>query len=187
MLLKPLLETLISLPLVLPPTVIGFYFLWTLGLNSTLGHYLYQTFNIQLVFSFPGLVIASIIYSMPFMVHPIYTAFKSIPNTYLENCFLMNKTWFQKLWHVLLPNIQPALLSGFVLTFAHTIGEFGIVLMIGGNIPGQTELASTILYTYVESMQYQLAHQHALLLLLISVTILFLVYIINSKKLKTFF
>ena len=147
--IKPIVQTLVSMPLVLPPTVLGFYFLVAFSPNNFIGGWLGDTFGIQLVFSFTGLVIASLIYSLPFMVHPIQSGFSKIPKALREASYLMGKSRLQTLIKVLLPNIKPSLLTGIVLSFAHTVGEFGVVLMIGGNIPGKTKVASIAIYDEV--------------------------------------
>lgn len=181
---KPLAEALVSLPLVLPPTVLGFYLLIALGPNSWLGDFLYKNFNIRLVFTFSGLLIGSIIYSLPFMVQPIQAGFQNLPNNLAEASYVLGKSKFVTLWKVLLPNIQPALLSGIVLAFAHTVGEFGVILMIGGNIPGETRVASIALYSEVESLNYALANQYAAVLVVFSLAILLLVYGANARQIK---
>lgn len=181
---KPFIETLVSMPLVLPPTVLGFYFLVFLSPNSTFGNWISNTLGIQLVFTFTGLIIASIIYSLPFMVHPIQAGLAALPNSYSETAKLMGKSKWVTLTKILLPNIKPAILTGIVLTFAHTIGEFGVVLMIGGNIPGKTKVASIAIYDEVESLNYATANQYSLILLVISFMILLSVYFINGGYLK---
>lgn len=184
---KPFVEAIVSLPLVLPPTVLGFYFLTFLGPNNAIGSFLNNYFNIQLLFTFQGLVLASIIYSLPFMVHPIQAGLSSLPKTYSETATLMGKSNFTILRKILLPNIKPAMLTGIVLTFAHTIGEFGIVLMIGGNIPEKTKVASVAIYDEVESLNYVVANQYSLLLLSISFAVLLSVYLLNGGYLKRVF
>ncbi|MBD0402897.1 molybdate ABC transporter permease subunit [Flammeovirga sp. EKP202] len=176
------LETLFGLPLVLPPTVLGFYILITLGKNSLIGDFLSEHFDIQLVFSFSGLLIGSIIYSFPFMIQPLQAGFSTIPEDLIHAAMLMGKKEITILLKVVLPNMKSAILSGLVLTFAHTIGEFGVVLMIGGNIPDKTKVASIAIYDYVESMQYDNAHEYAFILLCFSFTILFLLYYFNRKN-----
>ncbi|MDO3695742.1 molybdate ABC transporter permease subunit [Wenyingzhuangia sp. chi5] len=181
---KPFVETLVSMPLVLPPTVLGFYFLVFLSPNTTFGNWLENMLGIKLVFSFLGLIIASIIYSLPFMVHPIQSGLTALPKSYTETAVLMGKSKWTILTKVLLPNIKPAILTGLVLTFAHTIGEFGVVLMIGGNIPGKTKVASIAIYDEVETLNYAAANQYSLILLSISFIILLSVYLINGGYLK---
>lgn len=182
--LKPILETLISMPLVLPPTVLGFYFLIALSPNSWLGGLLNDWFDIKLVFSFPGLILASIIYSLPFMIHPIRSGLAGLSPSLREASQLMGKSKSKTLFKVLLPNIKPSIITGLVLTFAHTVGEFGVVLMIGGNIPGKTRVASIAIYDEVEALNYGAANQYSLILFVITFSILLLVYSINRKELN---
>ena len=182
--IKPVIETLVSMPLVLPPTVLGFYLLIAFSPSNALGEFLNESFNLQLVFSFEGLIIASLIYSLPFMVHPIQSGLKSIPESYSEASFVMGKSRAKTLFSVLLPNIRPSLLTGIVLTFAHTIGEFGVVLMIGGNIPDKTKVASIAIYDEVESLNYSTANVYSLILFSITFIILLTVYITNGRYMK---
>jgi len=179
--LKPVIETIVSMPLVLPPSVIGFYLLVFLGPTSAIGSFVEKWFDLRLVLSFEGILIGSIIFSFPFMIHPIQMGLQSLPKSLAEASFTLGKSRLQTLLHVQLPNIKNSLLTGIVLTFAHTVGEFGVVLMIGGNIPGETRLASIAIYDEVEALNYDLANQYALTLFAISFSILFLVYIINGK------
>lgn len=179
--LKPVVESLVSLPLVLPPSVVGFYLLLAFSPTSRLGAWLLQTFDIQLVFSFPGLVVASLLYSLPFMVHPIQAGLENLPASWREVAYTLGQSPVRTLWRVLLPNCKPALLTGVVLSFAHTIGEFGLVLMIGGNLPGQTRVASIAIYDEVELLHFDTAHAYAALLLGLSFAILLLVYSINKQ------
>ncbi|MFT5645797.1 MAG: molybdate transport system permease protein [Aureispira sp.] len=178
---KFLLEAIVSLPLVLPPTVLGFYLLIAFSKNSVLGGFLYQLFDIQVLFSFGGLVFASILYSLPFMVQPIQAGLQNLPVSLSEAAYTMGKSKREVLWSVLLPNIKPALLTGIVLSFAHTIGEFGVVLMIGGKIPGETLVASIAVYDEVESLNYVQANFYALVLLGTSFIILGMTYFINAR------
>jgi len=178
---KFLLEAIVSLPLVLPPTVLGFYILIAFSKNSLLGGFLYQYFDIQLLFSFEGLVFASILYSLPFMVQPIQAGLQNLPRSLSEAAYTMGKSKMEVLWWVLLPNIKPALLTGIVLSFAHTMGEFGVVLMIGGKIPGETLVASIAVYDEVESLNYVQANFYALVLLGTSFVILGMTYFINAR------
>lgn len=178
---KTIAEVIVSLPLVLPPTVIGFYLLLAFSPSNSFGKFLENYFDIRLAFSFGGLLIGSVIYSLPFMVHPILSGLTSLPSSLEEASFSLGKSKTQTLFNVLLPNIKPSLLTGIVLTFAHTIGEFGVVLMIGGNIPGKTNVASIAVYDEVEALNYHNANVYAAILVGISVTILFLLYFSNRK------
>jgi molybdate transport system permease protein len=182
--IKPIIETFISMPLVLPPTVLGFYLLIGLSPESLLGAWLDSTFNLRLVFSFTGLVLGSIIYSLPFMVHPIQSGFENLPISYSEASYTLGKSRLETLFRVLLPNMKPSLLTGIVLSFAHTVGEFGVVLMIGGNIPGQTKVASIAIYDEVEGLNYAVANQYALILFIFSFVVLMLVYGINRRGIR---
>ena len=184
--LKPIIEALVSMPLVLPPTVIGFYLLLAFSPANSFGSYLRETLGIQLVFSFEGLVIGSIIYSLPFMVHPIQAGFNNIPKSILEASFVLGKSRLTTLWKVQLPNMKTSLLTGVVLTFAHTIGEFGVVLMIGGNIPGKTKVASIAIYDEVESLNYVAANTYSIILFILTFLILLTVYLFNGGYVKQF-
>jgi molybdate transport system permease protein len=179
--LKSIVEAAVSMPLVLPPSVLGFYFLIAFGPSHGLGRFLEHYFNARLVFSFPGLVAASVIYSLPFMVHPIQSGLSELPSSLRDTSYSLGKSRWQTLCRVILPNIKPSLLTGIVLTFAHTIGEFGVVLMIGGNIPGQTRVVSIAIYDEVEAMNYQNANVYALILFAVTFAILLAVYIINHR------
>jgi len=181
---KPVIETLVSMPLVLPPSVLGFYLLLAFSPQNAFGQWLEQWFHIKLVFSFAGLVIGSVIFSLPFMVHPIQSGFQNLPVSLVEASRTLGKSDLVTLFRVLLPNIKPALLSGAVLSFAHTIGEFGVILMIGGNIPGVTKVASIAIYDEVESLNYAAANFYAAVLFVVTFTILLLVYVTNKRLLK---
>lgn len=181
--LKPIVEAFISMPLVLPPTVLGFYLLILLSPESIIGGWLADTFNLRLIFSFTGLVLGSIIYSLPFMVHPIQAGFENLPQNFSEAAYTLGKSKIETLFKVLLPNIKPALLTGIVLSFAHTVGEFGVVLMIGGNIPNETKVASIAIYDEVEGLNYAVANQYALILFLFSFITLLVVYLVNRRGL----
>lgn len=184
--LKPVFETLVSMPLVLPPTVLGFYFLMAFSPNNMFGNWLDEWLGIKLVFSFSGLVIASVIYSLPFMVHPIQSGLSGIPRSITEASFVMGKSKWETLSKVQLPQIKPALLTGIVLSFAHTVGEFGVVLMIGGNIPGKTKVASIAIYDEVEALNYDAANFYSLVLFAITFCILLSVYLVNGNYFKRF-
>jgi molybdate transport system permease protein len=179
---KPVLEALVSLPLVLPPTVLGFYLLLAFGPNSWLGQFLQNTLHLQLIFTFSGLVVGSVLYSLPFMIQPIQAGFQNLPTHLAEASYVLGKSKIETIWRVLLPNIKPALLTGTVLSFAHTVGEFGVILMIGGNIPGKTRVASIALYNEVESLHYALANQYAIVLILFSFLILLIIYSFNYNR-----
>ena len=178
---KVVVQTIVSMPLVLPPTVLGFYLLLAFSPANWFGHWLEKWFNIRLVFSFSGLLIASVIYSFPFMVHPIQSGLSSLPPSLKEASYSLGKTKWQTLSKVLLPNIKPSLLTGIVLTFAHTVGEFGVVLMIGGNMPNKTRTASIAIYDEVDALHYHSANVYAAILLVLSFAILLVLYSFNRK------
>jgi len=173
------------MPLVLPPTVLGFYLLVVFSPTSAVGSFLNDTLGVQFLFSFEGLVLASIFYSLPFMVHPIQSGLTNLPRAFSEASYMLGKSKFTTLRKVLLPNIKPSLITGVVLSFAHTLGEFGVVLMIGGSIPGKTKVASIAIYDEVEALNYDLANTYSIMLLVISFLILLLVYSINGGYLVT--
>lgn len=185
--IKPAIEAIVSMPLVLPPSVLGFYLLLAFSPKNFLGIWLDETFNIRLVFSFEGLIIASVIFSLPFMVHPIQSGFSSLSKSLQEASYILGKSKLQTIWFVLLPNMKPSVLTGMVITFAHTVGEFGVVLMIGGNIKDETRVASIAIYDEVEALNYTLANQYAFTLFVISFTILLFVYAINKKMVRSEF
>ncbi|MBS1664945.1 MAG: molybdate ABC transporter permease subunit [Bacteroidetes bacterium] len=182
---KVIVETIISLPMVLPPSVLGFYLLLTFSPSGPLGRLLDHWLDIRLVFTFPGLVVASIFYSLPFMINPLLAGFRQIPPDIHEAARTLGKTESTILFRVLLPNMRASLITGAVLTLAHTIGEFGVVMMIGGNIPGETKVASVAIYDEVQSGNYPLASRYALILLALSFSILLTVYLINRRYNKT--
>jgi len=180
--IKTIAEVIVSMPLVLPPSVIGFYMLLAFSPANAFGAWLEKWFDLRLVFSFPGLLIASVIYSLPFMVHPIQAGLLSLPPSLKEASYSLGKTKWQTMFKVLLSNIKSSILTGVVLTFAHTVGEFGVVLMIGGNIPGKTRTASVAVYDEVEAFNYHNANIHAAILLVLSFSILLMMYLYNRKQ-----
>lgn len=182
---KLILEAIITMPLVLPPSVLGFYLLVAFSPQNVVGSWLQQTLNIQLVFSFEGLVLASVIYSLPFMVGPLKSALAHLPASLKEASFTMGKSKTETFFRVLMPNIKSSLLTAAVLTFAHTLGEFGVVLMIGGNIPGVTKVASIAIYDSVESMDYSNAADYSLVLFSLTFIIVIGVFIFNRKSAKS--
>ena len=144
--------------------------------DSIFGSFLTDTFGVQLAFSFTGLVIGSTIYSLPFMVQPLQVGFKALPQSLVEASYILGKSKFETLLKVMLPYIKHSLLTGIVLAFAHTVGEFGVVLMIGGNIPSETKVVSIAIYDEVESLNYSNAHIYSAILLAVTFTILLVVY-----------
>jgi len=181
---RGIVEAVIGMPLVLPPSVIGFYLLLAFSPSYWFGDFIERIFGLRLVFSFPGLVIASVLYSLPFMVYPIRAGLQSLPASLREASYTLGKSERETFFRILLPNCKPAILTAFVLTFAHTVGEFGVVLMIGGNIPGVTKVASVAIYNEVEALNYSAANQYALVLFAITFVILLIVYSINNNLLR---
>jgi len=179
--MKTVVETIVSLPLVLPPTVLGFYLLLAFSPENAFGSFLDRHFDIRLVFTFEGLVVSSVLYSMPFMVHPLQSGLKNLPASLREASFTLGKSKITTLFKILLPNIKPSLLTGIVLTFAHTIGEFGVVLMIGGSIPGETKVVSIAIYDEVQSMNYHNANVYAGVLFAFTFITLLGVYLLNHS------
>ena len=179
---KPVLKAIVSLPLVLPPTVLGYYLLLILRPDGWLGQFSEAVLDTRLVFSFPGLVIGSMVFSLPFMINPILSALENLPNTYQEAAYTLGKSKWNTLWHVLLPNVRSSVVIAIIMTFAHTIGEFGVILMIGGNIPGQTRVASIAIYNEVEMLNFDKADLYALILLVFSFAVLLPVYLYQNKK-----
>ncbi len=184
--IKPILEAITALPIVLPPSVLGFYILVVLSTNSSVGAFFEQIFNIKLVFNFTSLVIASCFYSLPFMVQPLQSGFESLNRHMLEASYLSGKSSFETILKVALPNIKPALITAIIVTFAHTVGEFGVVLMVGGSIPEETKVASVAIYEMVEILDYKMAHIYSAIMVTISFVVLLSVYIINGKLNKKF-
>lgn len=182
--IKPFLEALTALPLVLPPSVLGFYILWALSYNSPIGIFFEENFGIKLVFNFYGLVIASCFYSLPFMVQPMQSGLESLNKNMLEASYISGKSKIQTLFRVALPNIKPSLITAIIVTFAHTVGEFGVVLMVGGSIPGETKVASVAIYEFVEIMDYTNAHIYSVIMIILSFLTLLGVYIFNGKQKK---
>ena len=176
------LEALVALPIVLPPTVIGFYLLMLFAPQSPLGRSWVAIFGHALPFSFPGLVVGSVLYSLPFAVQPFQAAFKAVPQTYVEAIAALGARAHQTLWHVRLPMARRGLLVGATLAFAHTLGEFGVVLMLGGSIPGETKVASIALYDEVQKLDFAVAHAYALVLLVLSFALLLLVTVLQRRK-----
>jgi molybdate transport system permease protein len=182
--IKPMIEALVSMPLVLPPSVLGFYLLLAFSPEHSFGAWLDREVGLRLAFSFEGLVIASVIFSFPFLVHPIQAAFQNLPPSLIDAAKVLGKSSWVTFFKVILPNIKPALLSGTVLAFAHTVGEFGVVLMIGGNLPNETRVASIAIYDEVEALNYGAANFYAGILFALSFFILLLVYSLNRKGLS---
>ena len=166
------IETLVSLPIVLPPTVIGFYLLMLMAPQQPVGAAWMSVFGHPLPFSFAGLVAGSVLYSLPFAVQPFQAAFRGVGRDLVQSALALGLTRRQTFWSIVLPLSKHGILTGVSLSFAHTMGEFGVVLMLGGNIPGQTRVASIALYDEAQKLNYGTAHAYALVLLAISFAIL---------------
>jgi len=177
----PVVEAIVALPIVLPPTVLGFYLLVSLGAQSPLGRLWIDLTGRPIAFSFTALVIASVISSLPFAVQPLVTAFAGLDRRLLEAATVLGRSWFGTIWHVALPLSRAGLITACVLTFAHTIGEFGVVLMVGGNIPGVTRTLSIDIYDSVQAFDYSSAAVTSLVLLVFSVLVLTAVYALRRR------
>ena len=147
-----------------------------------MGAFFEEVLGIKLVFNFTGLVIASVFYSFPFMVQPLQSGFEALNNNMLEASYLSGKGKVETLWRVALPNIKPALMTAIIVTFAHTVGEFGVVLMVGGSIPGETKVASVAIYEFVEIMDYKTAHIYSAIMVALSFAVLLGVYLFNQRQ-----
>ena len=178
---KFLVESVVALPLVLPPTVLGFYALIAMGPRGPLGKFWQTLFGHPLAFTFAGLVIASLVYSLPFAVQPLVASFESLDRRLLDASAVLGAGRVRTFFQVILPLAWPGVLTALVLSFAHTLGEFGVVLMVGGDLPGVTRTISIDIYDRVQALDYAGAHQTALLLLLISFVVLSLVYGVNRR------
>jgi len=178
---KVLIEALVALPLVLPPTVIGFYLLILLGPRGAVGGALESVGLNHLAFSFTGLIIGSMVYSLPFVVQPLQNAFQSLGTRPLEAAATLRAGPLDRFLTVVLPLTRRGFMTAFVLSFAHTLGEFGVLLMIGGSIPGQTQVASIAIYNHVEALDYGAAHALSLLLLVLAFSLLMAVYALNRR------
>jgi len=178
---KPLIEALVSMPMVLPPSVIGYYMLVIYSPRNWFGEWLGRVFDVRLAFSFEGVLIASVVFSLPFMVQPLHNGLRALPDSLREASYTLGKSRWTTFFRVLLPNIKPSVITAVALTFAHTIGEFGIVLMVGGNMPGETRVASIAIYDEVQALNFEAANSYALILFLISLVLLTTIYSVNKK------
>lgn len=182
--LKFIVEAVVALPIVLPPTVLGFYLLVALGPRSPLGAMWIRWTGHPLAFSFTGLVIGSVLYSLPFAVQPFAASFASVDPALLHASSTLGASSLRTFRQIVLPLSMPGIITGIALSFAHTLGEFGVVLMIGGNIPGVTQTVSIAIFDHVEALEYSAANHAALLLLGLSFVLLAFVYSINRKVLR---
>src|SRR5215470_8224774 len=173
------IEAIVALPLVLPPTVLGFYVLLALGPRSPIGRWYETLAGHGLPFTFEGLVVASVLYSLPFAVQPVAAAFRSVDRKYIEASWMLGVSNLETFFRVIIPQSWAGLMTGLVLSFAHTVGEFGVVLMVGGNIPGITRTLSIDIYDQVQATNYSGAAATSALLLMVSFVILSIVYGLN--------
>ena len=178
---KAVIEAIIALPLILPPTVLGFYLLMTLGTNGPIGNFLESLGGSSIAFTFTGLVVGSVIYSLPFVVQPLQNSFGSIGKQPMEVAATLGASKLDRFFTVAVPLARSGFITASVLGFAHTVGEFGVVLMIGGNIPGETGVLSIAIYDHVEAMEYGQAHVLAGGLLILSFVMLLVVYTFNRR------
>jgi molybdate transport system permease protein len=178
---KFLVEAIVGLPLILPPTVLGFYLLVAFGSQSAFGRWWQSLTGHPLAFSFAGLVVGSILYSFPFAVQPFAASFAAVDDNLLAASSMLGASRWRTFWRIVMPLSVPGVITGLVLSFAHTVGEFGVVLMIGGNIPGTTRTISIDIYDRVQAGEYAAANHTALILLAFSFAILALVYGLNRK------
>jgi molybdate transport system permease protein len=181
---KPVVQSIVALPIVLPPTVMGFYLLILLGPYGAIGGWWVELTGSALTFSFLGLVIASCFYSLPFAVQPLQSAFESLGRKELEAAHTLGASPIDAFFSIVVPLSAPGFLTAIVLSFAHTLGEFGVVLMVGGNIPGETRLISIAIYDHVESMNYAAAHALSLTLLGFAFSILLAMYWLNRRWMR---
>jgi molybdate transport system permease protein len=179
--LKFLFEAIVALPLVLPPTVLGFYILVAMGSNSPVGRLFYQLTGHRLAFTFTSLAIASVVYSLPFAVQPIAAAFSQVDRDLLNASAILGAGRLRTFWRIVVPLSTSGIVTGAVLSFAHTLGEFGVVLMVGGNIPGVTRTISIAIYDHVQALDYSGANRMALLLMAFSFITLSLTYSVNRR------
>ncbi len=180
--LVDVIEPLIMSPLVLPPTVLGFYIIYIFGLGSPIGQFLNHYLGIKLVFNFKGLLFGSIIYSLPFAVSPVLSGFRSVPKSIIEASYTLGKSKFYTLLRVIIPNAKYSIISSLVLVFSHTIGEFGVVLMVGGDIPDKTRTASIAIFDYVQELNYKYANITALILFGIAISTLIFLQILKRLQ-----
>lgn len=179
--IKPLIEALVSMPMVLPPSVIGYYMLVIYSPQNWFGSWLSRVFDVRLAFSFEGVLIASVIFSLPFMIQPLHNGLRTLPDSLREASYTLGKSKTITFFRVLLPNIKPSIITAVALTFAHSIGEFGIILMVGGNMPGETRVASIAIYDEVQALNFEAANRYALILFLVSLVLLTIIYSVNKK------
>lgn len=180
--MRSLVEALISMPMVLPPTVLGFYLLLAYSPESWFGRSWEALFGDRLAFSFEGILLGSIIYSLPFMIQPLQNGFTNIPSNLSQAAQTLGKSKLNIFFRILLPNMIPSLVTALALTFAHCIGEFGVIIMVGGNMPGETRVASIAIYDQVQALQYDNANSYSMVLFMVSMVLLTIIYGFNKSK-----
>ena len=170
------------MPMVLPPSVIGYYMLVLYSPRGAFGGFLDRVFDLRLAFTFEGILIASVVFSLPFIVQPLQNGLRALPDSLREASYTLGKSKLTTFFRVLLPNVKPSIITAIALTFAHTIGEFGVVLMVGGNMPGETRMASITIYSEVQALNFETANQYALILFIISLVLFTTIYSVNKKQ-----
>lgn len=183
--MRSVVEALISIPMVLPPIVLGFYLLLLYNPTSAFGGWWESVFGTRLAFSFEGILIGSVIFGMPIMIQPLRSGFMGIPSNLSDAAETLGKSKINIFFNLLIPNMIPSIITSIALTFAHCIGEFGVIIMVGGNIPGQTRVASIAIYDQVQAMQYDQANKYSLVLFIIAIVVLTLIYSLNNRSHKS--
>lgn len=179
--MKPMVQAVVAMPIVLPPTVLGFYLLILLGPGGAVGSWWVALTGSALTFSFAGLVIASCIYSLPFAVQPLQNAFEALPHPLLERAWTLGARPIDAFFSIVVPLSVRGFVSAMVLAFAHTLGEFGVVLMVGGNIPGETRVVSIAIYDHVETLNYAAAHRMSIILLAFAFAVLLVMFLVDRR------
>ena len=179
--LKAVVEALISMPMVMPPTVLGFYLLMIYSPQNSFGKFLSEQLNVRLAFSFEGILLASIIFGLPFMIQPLQNGLMLLPKNLREAAFTLGKSETTTFFYILIPNMIPSIVTAVAMTFAHCIGEFGVVIMVGGNMPGETRVASIAIYDEVQSLNYHTANQYSWVLFAISMVLLTIIFSIKKS------
>lgn len=180
--LKSVVEALISMPLVLPPTVLGFYMLVAYSPQNFFGHFLERYLNLRLAFCFEGVLLASVLFGLPFMIQPLQNGLSGIPESLREASQTLGKSSWTTFFRVLAPNMIPSIITAIAMTFAHCVGEFGVVIMVGGNMPGETRVASIAIYDEVQSLDYKTANRYSFFLFVFSMVVLTLIYSVNKRQ-----
>ncbi len=182
--MRSLVEALISVPMVLPPIVLGFYLLLLYSPSSAFGRWWESLFGSRLAFSFEGILIGSVIFGLPIMIQPLRSGFVGISRNLRDAAETLGKSKINIFFNILIPNMIPSIITSIALTFAHCIGEFGVIIMVGGNIPGETRVASIAIYDQVQALQYDEANRYSLVLFAIAVVVLTLIYSLNNRSHK---